>query len=115
MTTEVPGLEGYVEIRTRDAGTRHCFEIEGEDLFAYAAVEFFIETGVDAGTFTSLGTLPVDVEGEAELERETSDGDALPNDASAASELVGLRVEVRDAATGDLLLSGVVPPLTPED
>ncbi len=115
LTAEVAGLEGSVEVRTRTAENRHCFEIEGEDLFAYAEVEFLIETAVDAGTFTSLGTRTVDVEGEAELELETSDGDALPNEATGASDLVGLRVEVRDVATGDLLLSGVVPALSPED
>ncbi len=111
LVAVVAGLKGHIEIRSREQGTNERLEIEGEHLSPDAAVEFFVEDGLGADTFTSIGARSADMEGEAELELETGDGDALPNGAATVAELVGLKVEVRDAATGDLLLSGTIPAL----
>jgi hypothetical protein len=112
LTTYEAGLEGYVEIESEI--DEQEFKIEAEHLVTGREVEFFIEDAAGSGTFISLGTRAADLEGEAELELETDDGDTLPNGALAVSELVGLAVEVRDAVTGTVLLDGTVPALMPE-
>jgi len=112
LTAQVAGLQGNVEVRSRPAASRERFKMEGEHLGAYVSVEFFVEDSLGAGTFTSVGVRTVKVEGDAELKLDTGHGDSLPNAASSASDLVGLAVEVRDAATGDVLLTGTIPALT---
>jgi len=115
LVPQIDGLGGYVEIRSRPEDSRERFKIEAEQLAGFTSVEFFLEDGLGLGTFSSLGVQTVDVEGEAELKLDTADGDVLPNCAIVSADLVGLGVEVRDAATGNLLLTGTVPALTQED
>ncbi len=112
LTAVVAGLGGNVEVRSDPDAGRERFKIEAEHLAAYASVEFFVEDSVGTGTFSSVGIRTVNLEADAELELDTGDGASLPNAATSASDLVGLAVEVRDAATGDLLLTGTVPTLT---
>ncbi|MGE0192781.1 MAG: hypothetical protein AB7T63_12165 [Planctomycetota bacterium] len=109
LTAHESGLEGYVEIRSRTDDNRERFEMEAEHLAAGRTVEFFIEDALGSATFVSLGTRTAGSYGEAELELDTGDGDTLPLDVSSASALTGFAVEVRDASTNALLLSGVVP------
>lgn len=104
-----PGLEGYVEVRSRPEKGRERFKIEAEHLAPGRRVEFFVEDSVASGVFTSYGTLAADVEGEAELKLRTEDGQALPAGATRVTELTGLRVEVRDPTDGTVLLAGTVP------
>jgi len=99
-TSPDPDVEGRVRVESRP--DRERFSIEAERLDPGTVVEFFVDG-------TSLGTVAALADGRAELERNTHDGDALPLGAAAVSELAGLRVEVRLAATGELMLEGAVP------
>ena len=105
------GLEGHVEIRKDTDGGRQRFDMEAEHLAPGRAVEFFIEDALGSGVFGSLGIRTADSEGEAELELHTNDGASLPNRVTDVAELVGFAVEIRDAATGAVLLDGTVPAL----
>jgi len=99
-------VEGEVHIVARADGDR--FAIEVENLDAEAAVDVFLgeaDGGVDA---TFVGSATARAGGCAEFVRESPD---LPLDAARVGELSGLRVEVRLAATGELLLFGEVPDL----
>lgn len=114
LTAHEADLEGYVEIESEPLEGDQEFKIEAEYLAPGREVEFFIEDAAAPGTFVSLGTRAADLEGEAELELETDEGQTLPGGATTVAELVGLSVEVRDAVTGALLLDGTVPALMPE-
>jgi hypothetical protein len=107
--TRVPGAsdddaKGHVDIRS-DRG-REKIEIQVEHLAPGAAVSMEIGDG-DGGTI-DLGTLVADATGQAELERNTGDGDPLPGGAATAEELSGRPVTIRDAS-GARLLEGTVP------
>jgi hypothetical protein len=115
LIADEPGLEGYVEVRSRPDEGRERFEIEAEGLATGRVVELFVEDADDLGTYVSLGTRIADAEGELELELDTSDGATLPGGADDVTELEGLGVEVRDEATGDLLLHGTVPATHSDD
>jgi len=101
-------VEGKVKIETRD--DREKFSIEAEHLTPGTVVEFFLDDPADAAGFVSIGTAAALADGEAELERNTADGDTLPMGAEAAQDLAGFRVEVR-LTSGELLLTGEVPDL----
>ena len=60
---------------------------------------------------TLVGSMNVGAFGEAELELDTHDGDALPFGVATAAELAGLAVELRNAAGGAVLFSGTTPSL----
>ena len=109
LTAHESGLEGYVEIRSRPDDNRERFQMEAEHLASGRPVEFFIEDALGSATFVSLGTRTAGSYGEAELELDTHDGDTLPLGVTSAGDLTGFAVEVRDAGTNALLLSGVVP------
>lgn len=109
LTVHEAGLEGYVEIRSRPDDNRERFQIEAEHLASGRTVEFFIENALGSASFVSLGTRTAGSYGEAELELDTGDGDTLPLGVTSASALTGYAVEVRDATTNALLLSGIVP------
>ena len=109
LTAHESGLEGYVEIRSRPDDNRERFQMEAEHLASGRTVEFFIEDALGSATFVSLGTRTAGSYGEAELELDTHDGDTLPLGVTSAGDLTGFAVEVRDAGTNALLLSGVVP------
>lgn len=106
-----PDVEGKVKIESRD--DREKITIEAEHLDTGTVVEFYMDDPAtpDAVDFVLVGDAAANLEGEAEMERNTRDGDALPFDVVAVSELVGLPVEVRLASTGEVLLVGEVPSL----
>lgn len=108
-----PDVEGKVKIESRD--DREKFSLEVEHIDAGATVEIFLDdpTTTDVG-FQSIGTAVADLDGEAEYEKNTKDGDTLPLGVLKVEELVGFLIEVR-TDTGDLLLTGEVPPLPPAD
>jgi hypothetical protein len=109
LTAVVAGLEGHVEIRSRPDENREKFEMEAEHLAAGRSVRFLIEATLGGADFVSIGTRTADGEGEAELELATNDGATLPLGVSKAGDLSGRAVQVRDATTGDVLLTGIVP------
>lgn len=98
--------KGKVEIRSRDKDNRHRFKVEAEHLDG-GPFHVFVEDAVDSGVFVDAGAMESD-DDEFELEFDTKDGDALPAGAATASELIGRRVEIRDASDA-VHLHGVVP------
>lgn len=96
-------VEGSAKLEIDDGEQE--FKVEAENLDPGRTVEaFLIEEGVE----TSLGVRTADDDGEAEWKFE--DGD-LPLDVVTIEDLEGLRIEIRDATTGLLLLFGEVPDL----
>jgi hypothetical protein len=104
---------GKVKIESRD--DREKFEVEAEKLDAGDAVAIYMAAPPAEGedpAFSLIGTATADDDGEAELERDTNDGDALPFDVDGVADLEGYRIEVRlDTETEPLLLTGEVPAL----
>jgi hypothetical protein len=105
-TSDDDDVSGKVRIESR--ADREKFSAEAEDLGGGRLVELFV---MDGATEESQGVQPADEDGEAEWELSTQDGDRLPFGVSTVAELEGLRVEVRDAATGLVLLVGEIPSL----
>jgi len=106
-------VTGKVKVESEFVGDEE-FEVEVEHLAPGTVVEVFLADPEVPELFTSIGTAPADEFGEAELERETEDGDALPLGVSSVDELRDFLVEVRLAETGELLLFGTVPALPAE-
>ena len=106
--TAAPDADVEGKVRVESRADREKFTVEVENLNPGTVVEVFL----DAGTgFVSIGTVAALSDGEAELERNTRDGDSLPLGATDVGELGGVSVEVRLAATGETLLTGEVPDL----
>ena len=71
------------------------------------ALEAFLEDGVGATTFTSVGTLGADDDpGSASLQF-SGKGGGLPLGVTGLDELIGRRIELRAAAT--VYLQGLIP------
>jgi hypothetical protein len=102
-----PDCEGKVRVRSEDG--KEEFEVEVENLAAGTMVEIFLDDPADEAGFESVGTATANSEGEAEFERDTSDGDRLPFGVDGVAELAGYRVQVRVTNGGGLLLHGEVP------
>ena len=109
LTSHVEGLEGYVEMRHRASRDEERFNVEVEGLAAGQEVDIYIQDATDADTFTYVGSMTANADGHAEMELDTRDGDSLPHGAGHVGDLMGLELEVRDALTGDVLLSGHAP------
>lgn len=101
------GLKGYVRVR-RDADGDQGFDVEVEYLTPgqVVAVVVISTTGEQViGTATASG-----LEGEAEVELRTSDGDSLPFGVGSVAALEGYGVEVRNGSSGGaVLMEGLVP------
>ncbi|MDH3591564.1 MAG: hypothetical protein OER88_06780, partial [Planctomycetota bacterium] len=104
-----PDVEGKVKIDTR--GDDEEFEAEAENLAPGTIVEVFLSNPDTDQGFVSIGTAAANADGEAELERDTGDGDRLPLGVRRVDELSGFKVEIRLASTGETLLAGEVPSL----
>ncbi len=98
-----PDVEGTAKIEIQ--GVEQEFEVEAEHLDPGREVEAFL---IQEGVETSLGVRTADDGGEAEWKFENGD---LPLDVATVEDLEGLRIEVRDAATGTVLLFGEIPEL----
>ena len=96
-----PDMKGEVELESRD--DREKFETEVEHAAPDRELELWVIDPDGVEEFQS--TRFVDAFGEAEWELDTHDGDRLPFAVAAVDDLVEHTVEVRDATTGDLLLS----------
>jgi len=103
-------VTGKVKVESDFSGDEE-FEVEVEHLAAGTVMEVFLADPETPETFISIGTAPANALGEAELEFETEDGDALPLSVSSVDELRDFLIEVRLATTGALLLFGTVPAL----
>ncbi len=109
-------VKGKVKIETRD--DRERFEIEVENLTSGTAVSFYLAAPPAAGSdpeFEFVASATANSDGEAEIERDTRDGDQLPLGAETVSDLEGYLIEVRlDDTDEPLLLTGKVPALPDE-
>ncbi|MHC4222746.1 MAG: peptidase associated/transthyretin-like domain-containing protein [Planctomycetota bacterium] len=106
-------VKGKVKIESRD--DREKFEIEVEHLDAGDSVNLYMAPPPAEGEdpeFVFIANMTANTEGEAEFERDTSDGDRLPFDKESVADLSGYLIEVRlDDTDESLLLTGVVPEL----
>jgi hypothetical protein len=109
-------VKGKVKIESRT--DRERFEIEVEHLSAGTAINIYLAAPPAEGEdpdFSFLGSATANTDGEAEIERDTRDGDQLPLGAETVAELEGVLIEVRlDTDDEPLLLSGAVPALPDE-
>ncbi len=108
-------IAGLVEVGARGCvGTdllRQVFRIAGKGFEPGQEIEFFLDDPDDPGQLVSLGTVLANADGEADIEYDTADGDELPFGVGTVRVLTGMRIEVNDDVTGDLLLAGRVPGL----
>ena len=116
LVPQVDDVRGYVAMAARGCVDgderrllRQLFKIEAEELSRGQEVEFFLEDPDDPGTLVSLGTVIANRMGEAGVSFDTDDGDDLPFGVATIRALTGLRIQVRDDVTGDVLLTGRVP------
>lgn len=106
--TSAMGKKGYVRVR-RDADGDQGFDVEAEYLTPGLVVAMVV---IDPSTTNedNIGTATASaLEGEAEVELRTGDGDQLPFNVGSVAALEGYLVEVRNNSTGAVLASGVVP------
>lgn len=118
------GAKGIVEIEHHVSVYEEAFDVEASDLEEGKTYEVFLEDLAGTGNMVAIGVLTEnepggsddgddddddddETEEEHELEFDTDDGDSLPFGVPYASQLTGLRVEVR--TDGELVLAGVVP------
>jgi hypothetical protein len=116
LVPQVDDVHGHVAMAARGCVDgderrllRQIFKIEAEGLTHGQEVEFFLEDPDEPGTLVSLGTIIANRMGEAGITFDTDDGDELPFGVATIRGLTGLRVQVRDDVTGDVLLEGRVP------
>ncbi len=116
LVPHVEGVKGYVAMGAAGCVEgderrliRQIFRIEAAGLTRGQEVEFFLEDPDDPGSLVSLGTVIADRMGEAGVKFDTDDGDELPFGVATIRALTGLRLQVRDDVTGDVLLTGRVP------
>jgi len=102
-------VEGKVRVESR--ADREKFTVEIDHLAPGTVVEIFLDDPSDASGPVSIGTVAALSDGEAKLERNTADREALPLGAGSVDELRGFQVAVTLAATGATLLTGEVPAL----
>lgn len=106
-TSDDADAVGSVRVESRVDRQRLSVEVEklasGRDVTA-----FVLLSGVEA----SIGKRTVDLTGKAEWEIATNDGGVLPLGVATVAELAGATVEVRDATSGLVLLTGTVPDVT---
>jgi hypothetical protein len=104
-----PDMEGELELERNVH--RQEFEVEVENADTGRDLELFVVA--PDGTEESQGVRTVDAMSEAEWELDTGDGGRLPFAVSDLEDLEDHDVEVRDADTGDVLLTATVPELPP--
>lgn len=104
-----PDVEG--KVRVRSEFQHQVFAVEVENLEAGVAVEFFLDDPSDEAGFASVGTAVADANGEAEMERNSNNGDQMPFGVDSVAELAGFRLQVRLANGGEILMKGEVPDL----
>ncbi|MFM8979976.1 MAG: carboxypeptidase-like regulatory domain-containing protein [Planctomycetia bacterium] len=102
------GSKGYVRVR-RDADGDQGFDVEAEGLTPGLVVAMVV-INPDTTAETTIGTATASaLEGEAEVELRTGDGDQLPFNVGSVAVLEDFIVEVRNNSTGAVLASGRVP------
>jgi hypothetical protein len=105
-TVAATGQEGKIRVEQR--ADREKFDLEVEQAAQGDAFDVYL-IDPDTGDRTFIERIVAGIDGEAELERNTNDGDQLPLGASTVDELVGFGIEVEFG--GDVILTGTVPEL----
>jgi hypothetical protein len=106
-TDDGDGLEGKVRVESRDDRERIKVCVEG--LQAGDVIDVCFAAPSDTPTYTSAGTATADAEGHACFDRDTKQGDTLPEGATGVADLEGYLIQVKVDAT--VVLEGEVPPL----
>jgi hypothetical protein len=101
------GLEGKVRVESR--ADRERIKVCVEGLQAGDVIDVAFAAPADTPTFTSAGTATADAEGEACFDRDTKQGDTLPEGATSVADLEGYLIQV--SLGGTVVLEGEVPPL----
>lgn len=110
LIADVAGLDGHVKVRKRADG-HQGFDVEADHLAPGRSVDVVVTDPADASRVEVLGPISANVEGEAEIELRTQDGDRLPFGVADVDELEGYLIAVRDATSAQQLLHGEVPAL----
>src|SRR5262245_46824327 len=107
-----PLVPGHGQMRLRDVPkhARRRFEVRATDLQGHHHVAVRVENPT-THQMTTIGVIAVNKNDHAVLRRDTEKGEALPFGQTQLKPLIGLDVEVRDAVTQELLLTGKVPKL----
>ena len=110
-----PDADAAGEIYLKKEGVEQEFEVEAEHVdVANTVFAVWIEDAVGSGVFQNVGAMVADKSGssgssgEASLELETGDGEALPLGVHDLSELAGRALQVR-GDDGFVYLAGLVP------
>lgn len=100
--------DGKVEVKLEfvAARGRSKFEVEIEDVPAGAEFHLFLRDA--GGAFVEVGSLTANSLGQAEIEFDTNDGNALPLGASDPSALFGVDAELR-SPDGTVRFAGALP------
>lgn len=108
------GVSGLarVELRSRPERGEERIEVEVTGTSVAGAIAVWLEDPAVPGAMTLVGMLSP--EGLAlEFERDTEQGETLPFGVTQASDLTGLRIELRRQADGAVVYQGTTPPLNP--
>ncbi|MBW2316905.1 MAG: hypothetical protein JRH10_22310 [Deltaproteobacteria bacterium] len=112
-TVNAPDADGKIKLRSRPVKGDERLELhaEGLDTSLGQTYHMFLEDPAALGTFVDQGALAPDPDepDQLELKIRTKDGDPLPFGVATVGDLAGLAIEVRDGATGDVMLTGTVP------
>ncbi len=103
------GTKALVRIahRTGDAALE-VFAVRVAGFDEGTVLDVWLESPDSSDTYEKVGTVTVGADGTAELEQTSSDGNGLPFDVSAATDLAGLRIQIRDEENS-VFFAGLVP------
>lgn len=106
------GVVGKAELKLKSIpkAPKEKFELRLLQQAANQSVEVFIANPT-GGALTMVSALTANSGGKAELKINTGKGQALPFGLPSLADLGGLALEIREAGTGNVLVSGVIPQL----
>lgn len=102
--------KGKLRLRSVPKKAKHEFELELSKLNETESVTVNVAHPTTQ-VLTSIATLQLKPNGKGKLRLRTKKGDALPFGATSVEQLGGLTIEVRDATSSAVLLTGTIPQL----
>ncbi len=113
-TPDAPaGAEAEIRVRSRPRKGDERFRVKVHDfvLAPTQKLRLFLEDPMNPNVLVDQGALQDDDSDEAEFRARTRKGQALPFGVASTRNLVGLKLEIRDADTGTVYFEGMVPAL----
>jgi hypothetical protein len=107
--------KGRVETWYKGKDGRQRFRVKAELLDPLDTYTVRVEDSVGAGSFTNVGDMIIDLDGESgefKLHLDTQKGDAMPFGVANVDELAGRKVQIVDSAV-QVVLEGTLPDLFP--